>query len=54
MDTYTLTHDQLETLVRASLDLQALEDAGMDNWMQVDEVEWPSEDYVAENMKCYA
>lgn len=53
METYTLTRDQLEALVRCTLDLEAIMDAGFDNWSLPEEIEWPDKHKIENTINEY-
>lgn len=49
-DTVQINKAMLARLVRRSLELQAMEAAGVDNWQGYCDVEWPTDEQVGEDL----
>lgn len=50
-ETITLRKSFYRILVRDSFELQALEAAGVDNWSGRDEVDWPTDEEIDEEVE---
>jgi hypothetical protein len=49
----TVRRDDLEALVSATLDLEAISAMGVDNWEGWNQVDWPSSDDVIDTSEFY-